>query len=104
MMNNNITHKHNKSNKKKFKTKNKMITEYKNNKHRQQFPHKKKHRMKLTKVSNVNQKYKHFKKMIRLKIGKNNITKPTKAQTKIQDRKSTRLNSSHVSISYAVFC
>src|SRR5690606_41346697 len=27
-----------------------------------------------------------------------------KAMTKLQDRKSTRLNSSHVKISYAVFC
>src|SRR5699024_11742317 len=27
-----------------------------------------------------------------------------RSKTKLQDRKSTRLNSSHVSISYAVFC
>src|SRR5438128_2894220 len=30
--------------------------------------------------------------------------KPTKAKRRIADRKSTRLNSSHGSISYAVFC
>src|SRR5690606_40516682 len=30
--------------------------------------------------------------------------KPSRAGTAVQDRKSTRLNSSHVKISYAVFC
>src|SRR5207253_4737275 len=30
--------------------------------------------------------------------------RPGSARTSVQDRKSTRLNSSHVAISYAVFC
>src|SRR5438874_6480684 len=32
------------------------------------------------------------------------IREPAQADLEIQDRKSTRLNSSHVEISYAVFC
>src|SRR5690625_6284545 len=32
------------------------------------------------------------------------LNKDVKAQQSIQDRKSTRLNSSHVAISYAIFC
>src|SRR5207249_6420368 len=34
----------------------------------------------------------------------NGAKEPTAAVSEVRDRKSTRLNSSHVSISYAVFC
>src|SRR5439155_25442386 len=37
-------------------------------------------------------------------LGDNILERPTQAKVLAQDRKSTRLNSSHVAISYAVFC
>src|SRR5438067_4065923 len=39
----------------------------------------------------------------RMRVGHHNRS-ATHARTESRDRKSTRLNSSHVSISYAVFC
>src|SRR5699024_11768133 len=46
--------------------------------------------------------YYHYK--IPIKIGKKKLKKMALIKSMQQDRKSTRLNSSHVSISYAVFC
>src|SRR3712207_8934483 len=41
---------------------------------------------------------------VELSQGATSCTKDCQAQNQIQDRKSTRLNSSHANISYAVFC
>src|SRR5438874_3762830 len=37
-------------------------------------------------------------------VGADVVAEPSRPQLAVEDRKSTRLNSSHVEISYAVFC
>src|SRR3712207_9525102 len=40
----------------------------------------------------------------RVKLGHHPVHRPLAEERELQDRKSTRLNSSHANISYAVFC
>src|SRR5699024_11450291 len=59
----------------------------------------------LNRVAYGYRNFSHYKKHIMIHIKfKTRETKSEIAITVCKDRKSTRLNSSHVSISYAVFC